>query len=150
MTMTGPAVSGDTEEGSAAVEFLAASLLLLIPIVYVILTFSAVQAATYAAESAARETGRIYSRADSQLAAERHALLATTLAFSDHGIDVTASEVLTVTCAQTPCLTPGGAVHIQVNIDVALPLLPDFVVDRVASSVTVSADAIATVDRFGG
>jgi len=150
MTMTSPVVSGEAEEGSAAVEFLAASLLLLIPIVYVILTFSAVQSATYAAESAARETGRIYSRADSQLAAEHHALLATTLAFSDHGIDVTASEVLRVTCEETPCLTPGGAVHIQVNVDVALPLLPDFVVDHVATSVAVSADAIATVDRFGG
>lgn len=148
--MASALVSDDAEEGSAAVEFLAASLLLLVPIVYVILTFSAVQAATYAAESAAREAGRIYSRADTQAAAERHALLATTLAFSDHGIDVTPSEVLTVRCEETPCLTPGSTVHIQVSVRVPLPLLPDFVVDRVATSVTVSADAIATVDRFGG
>lgn len=148
--MARPLARDGTEEGSAAVEFLAVSLLLLVPIVYVILTFSAVQAATYAAESAAREAGRIYSRADTQPAAERYALLATTLAFSDHGIDVSPREVLTVRCEETPCLTPGGAVHIQVNVDVPLPLLPDFLIDRVAASVTVSADTVATVDRFGG
>lgn len=148
--MSASGVNKDAESGSAAVEFLAASVLLLVPIVYLILTFASVQAATYAAESAARETGRIYSRADTESEARTHAQSATLLAFLDHGIDVAPREVLTITCEETPCLTPGAGVHIRVDVDVPLPLLPDFLAGRVATSVRVTADAIATVDRFGG
>lgn len=146
-----PAGSGQgAERGSATVEFLASTLLLLVPIVYLILTFSAVQAATYAAESAARESSRIYSRATAEHAALSQAQAATYFAFNDHNIHISPSEVLRVTCEASPCLTAGAGVHIRVSIDVALPLLPDFLSSRVPTSVAVSAESLTTVDRFGG
>lgn len=136
------------EEGSAVVEFLATALLLLIPTVYLILTFAAVQAATYAAESAARDVGRILSRSTDLTEAHDRAQITTHLAFADHGIDVDPTRALTVSCEASPCLTPGAGIHIAVNVEVPLPLLPDFLRSSLPAAVTVSADALATVDRF--
>lgn len=138
------------DEGSAIIEFLAASLLLFVPIIYLVLTFAAVQASTYAAESAAREAGRIYARADSEHVAREQAQVATLLAFADHGIDVAPRQVLQVTCEAEPCATPGAGVHIEVRIDVPLPLVPDFIAARVPATVPVTATSYTTVDRFGG
>ena len=148
--MEEPLNRASREDGSAVVEFLAGSVLLLVPIVYLVLTFASVQAARYAAESAARESGRIYSRAPSEQAARERSATATHLAFSDHGIEISPSDTLTVSCEQHPCLTPGAGVHILVHVDVPLPLIPDLLTSRFATSVTVSAEAFTTVDRFGG
>lgn len=137
------------EDGSAAVEFLAGTLLLLIPIVYLILTFASVQAATYAAESAARETGRIYSRASSLGAAETRAATATRLIFLDHGFDPASDYRVTVACAASPCLTPGAGVHVRVEVNVRLPLVPDFLTGALPTSLRLSAEAFANIDRFG-
>ncbi len=142
-----PRLGPKGEDGSAVVEFLAGTLLLLIPIVYLILTFASVQAATYAAEAAARESGRIYARADTIDEAEHRSRAATHLAFADHGFD-SGTHRLTVTCEATPCLTPGAGVHVTIAIDVPLPLIPDFIARAVPTSVRVSADAFATIDRF--
>ncbi len=148
--MTNPRETPDPEDGSAVVEFLAGTLLLLIPVVYLILTFASVQAAMFAAESAARESGRIYSRAPSEIVAQERSAAATHLAFSDHGITVSPREAVTVSCEHRPCLTPGAGIHVRVSIDVPLPLIPDVLSSRMRTSVTVTAESFATVDRFGG
>jgi|SRR5690625_2067065 len=138
----------DVERGGATIEFLAVSVILLVPIVYLILTFSTVQAATYAAESAARESARIYARASDDFTAARHAQQATQLAFSDHGIQVALPQALKVRCEHSPCLTPGGGVQVEVSHNVALPLVPDFLAELPWSSITVVGHAYVTVDRF--
>lgn len=138
------------EKGSATVEFIAGSLVLLLPIVYLLLTFSQVQSATYAAESAARESVRLYARAvDTEIAAQ-HAYQATYLAFLDQGIEVSGNEVLSIICESSPCTTPGSGIHAQVQVAVPLPLVPDFIASKVPTSVTVSADAFSTIERFRG
>lgn len=137
----------EQEDGSATVEFLGVSLLLLIPIVYLILTFAQIQAATYAAEASARAAGRVFAQATDEAAAHRQAVATTALAFADHGMDVS-PDVLQVSCESSPCLSPGSGIHIQVTVPVPLPLVPDFLTTRVPTTVNVSADAYATVDRF--
>lgn len=139
-----------SESGSAVVEFLAGGLLLLIPVVYLILTFAQVQAATYAAEAASREVARVYVRAQSVPEARSRAAVVTRMAFSDQGIDVAPHEILRVTCEDGDCLAPGSSVHVAVDLEVPLPLIPDVVARNVPTSVAVSADAYATIDRFGG
>lgn len=139
-----------TDDGSATVEFLAVSVVLLIPIIYLILTLSHVQAAMYAAEASARTTGRIFAQATDETEARRQAVTTTALAFTDHGMDVPAADLLEISCETTPCLTPGAGVHVRVSVSVPLPLLPDFFATHLAASVDVSADAYTTVDRFGG
>ena len=50
----------DGESGSAAIEFLTVGLLLLVPLVYLVLTLGALQAASFAAEGVARQAARVY------------------------------------------------------------------------------------------
>jgi hypothetical protein len=70
------------ESGNAIVEFLAVTVLLLVPLLYLVLVLARLQAATFAADSAAREAGRVYAQA----------------ATPDEG------SALAVDCSSIPCL----------------------------------------------
>ena len=47
------------ETGSAAIEFVTAGLILLVPIVYLVVALAAIQAGAFAAEAAARQAARL-------------------------------------------------------------------------------------------
>ncbi|MPV87335.1 pilus assembly protein, partial [Georgenia ruanii] len=130
------------------VEFLGVSLLLLVPIVYLVLTLARVQAAAFAAEGAAREAGRILAQAESLDAGVARAERAVALAFSDQGFDVEGGAALAVTCAQDPCLAPGAQVLVRVDMAVDLPLVPDAIRAEVPARVPVSAAHLVVVGTF--
>ena len=140
--------AGEAERGSAVVEFLGMSLLLLVPVVYLVLTLAQVQAAAFAAEGAAREAGRLLARAESLEAGASAARFAVELAFKDQGLDVDGAEALRITCAGEPCLAPGARVVVEVSASVDLPLVPDLVADAVPATVPVSATHVAAVPQF--
>lgn len=142
-------VAGGGERGSAVVEFLGISVLLLIPLVYLVMTLGAVQAATFAAEGAAREAGRIVARAPSMDEAVPRAAMATELAFADHGIAVDGGEAVRYACEADPCHTPGARVHVEVTASVTLPLVPQFLGAVVPMAVTVAGEHLAVVPAFG-
>ena len=52
-----------SDAGNAVVEFLAVTVLFLVPIVYLVLVLGRLQAATFAAQGAAREAGRAFTTA---------------------------------------------------------------------------------------
>ncbi len=106
------------------------------------------QAAAFAAEGAAREAGRILAQAETLDAGATRAQRAVELAFSDQGFDVDGGQVLAVTCAADPCLTPGAQVLVQVGMAVDLPLVPDVVRAEVPAEVPVSAAHLVVVDDF--
>jgi len=130
------------------VEFLGVSLLLLVPVVYLVLTLAQVQAAAFAAEGAAREAGRLLARAQSLEEGVSAARFAVELAFEDQGLDVDGADALRVVCAEEPCLAPGARVMVEVAAVVDLPLVPDFVVDVVPATVPVSATHVTAVPQF--
>jgi len=140
--------NADIESGGATVEFLGVSLMLFIPILYLILTLAQVQAATYAAESAARETVRTYSRASSDSQALNRAQRSTVIIFGDHGLAISPQEALKVHCQLSPCTTPGGGIHAEVQHRVDLPLLPEVFKGSPLTSINVTGRAFATIDRF--
>ena len=77
------------DEGSAAVEFLVVGVLLLVPIAYLVLTLGRVQAATFAAESGAREASRVLATtADGETLAETSVVLA----LADQGFAVVIAD----------------------------------------------------------
>ena len=76
---------GPDDAGSAVIEFLAVTLLLLVPIVYLVLVLGRLQAATFAAEGAAREAGRAFTTAVGPDEGSRQAVAAVHLALSDQG-----------------------------------------------------------------
>ncbi len=136
------------DRGGAIVEFLGVGLVLLLPLVYLVLTLGQVQAAAFAAESAAREAGRVLSQAEDLPVALDRAHHAVRLAFEDHGIAVDPARALAVDCEYDPCLTPGGQVHVEVSAVVGLPLVPAFLGDTLPLEVPVQAAHLAVVPEF--
>lgn len=136
------------DRGSAVVEFLGVSLLLLVPVLYLVLTLGRVQAATFAAEGAAREAGRLISQAETMPEGIAAAHLAVELAFADQGFDVDGAHVLVVTCQDDPCLSPGGYIHLAVGTSVTLPGSPAWLAGVLPDAAQINADALAAVPQF--
>lgn len=109
---------GDPEAGNAPVEFIGWTVMLVVPVVYLLVALAQVQAASFAVSSAADAAGRILEveRGDAAL---MHARTAVALALSDQGIQADAATALTVTCPDTSC----GAAVVRVEVGVDLPLL---------------------------
>jgi len=143
-----PRFGTDGERGSSTIEFLAVTVLMLVPAVYLVLTLAQVQAAAFAAEGAAREAGRHLAQADSFQDGMATATRAVELAFDDQGIEVDGARALAVECSQDPCLSPGAHVAVEVATDVDLPLVPDIVRDVVPAAVPVSAAHVVAVPQF--
>lgn len=131
------------DEGSAAVEFLAVGLLLLVPIAYLSLTLGRVQAATFAAESGAREAARVLTRDDDP----DRARTVVELAVTDQGLPP-AAVALDAECSADPCRTPEAEIAVTVGLVVDLPFVPAFLSDAVPLEVPVQVTRVAVVDRF--
>lgn len=133
------------EEGTATIEFTFLSILLLVPLVYVVLSASQVQRTAYAASEAARDAGRAYVRAASADEGERQALAAAVLAFRDQGLTLP-GDAVRISCSADPCLTPGARVTVDIHAQAVLPGVPS--IGRAAASVAVSASHVEVVDSF--
>ena len=137
---------GDRDDGRAVIEFVFLGLLLLLPLVYLVLTAARLQAAAFSASLAGRESGRAFVTATNDGDARSRAQAAAGLAFDDFSFSSGTS--LSLGCDGSPCLRPEGSVTSTATIEVELPLIPDFLSDRLPSSVTISSSHVATVDRF--
>lgn len=135
------------EEGSAVVEFLGLAFVLLIPLFYLLLFVSQVQAAAYGAVAAADQGAKAAVSQEQETAgASVHAVTMRTL--KDYGVLADMYEV-TVDCHPGSCLErePGMVAQVQVTVQVPLPVLHEaFGVQ--ATPVTVSSDARQRVPRF--
>lgn len=139
------------DDGSSSLEFITIGVLLLVPMVYLVLAVSSVQAATLATEGAARQAARVYVLAETDAAAASAAQRAIAFALADDGLDAGAAEIR-IDCAPNPgtCLTRRGTVTVTVRVEVALPLVPDALNFRTSASVPVQARAAQQVSRFWG
>jgi hypothetical protein len=137
------------EDGSAALEFVTAGLILLVPLVYLVLTLAAVQAGALAVEGAARQAARVFVQSSPEEAASR-AARAIDFGLADYGIASDAASV-TVSCSgssSASCPSRNAVVTVTVAVDVALPLVPDVLDLSRTASVTVQATARQQVSRF--
>ncbi|SQD99449.1 conserved hypothetical protein [Parafrankia sp. Ea1.12] len=85
--LTNVAGRADRDQGSAMIEFVGLSIVLLIPFVYLFLAVFAVQRSAFGVTQAAREAGRAFATSQSETAGLERARLAAQLAFTDQGID---------------------------------------------------------------
>jgi Flp pilus assembly protein TadG len=74
------------DEGTATIEFVGVTLLLLLPLLYLLLSVFSVQRAAFAVTQAAREAGRAYSTAPTAAVGQQRALYAARLAMQDQGV----------------------------------------------------------------
>lgn len=113
----------DAEQGSALVEVTWLSLLLMVPLVYLLMSVFDVQRGAFGVSTASRAAGRAYSLADSPAEGQERARAAAKVALRDQGVD---DFELRITCLpdHASCLTPGSVVRVEVRAQVALPLAP--------------------------
>lgn len=141
----GRIIAGD--DGSAALEFITAGTILLVPLVYLVLAMSALQGGAFAVEGAARQAARVYVQAPDETAARAGALRAVQVGLGDYGIPGDSAAV-TIGCGDEGCLARRSSVTVTVRIRVALPLVPDLLSLRSAASIPIEAVATQTVSRF--
>jgi Na+-transporting methylmalonyl-CoA/oxaloacetate decarboxylase gamma subunit len=135
------------DEGSAVVEFLGVALVLLVPLTYLVLVVGRLQAATFAAEGAAREAARVFVASDEPADGASRALAAAGVAFADQGLRDDPATAVSIACSAA-CLTPGSEVTVDVQVDVPLPFVPAFVRGAVPLEIPVTARRTAVVDEY--
>lgn len=113
----------EADEGTATVEFVWLTLLLLVPFVYLLIAVFDTQRAAYGVSTASRSAARAFLQAQDTAAGEQRARLAARVALKDQGIDDASVQV---TCLPTPaaCLEPGSSVRVVVRVTQPLPLTP--------------------------
>lgn len=148
MTADRPRMGRRVDAGTAVVEFLMLGVLLLVPVAYLALLLGRVQAATYAADAAAREAARALVAAQDEPTGLARARTAVRLALLDQGFEVDPTAVTTLDCSASPCLTLAATVTVRVELDVVLPGVPAGVDRAVPTHVVVRARQTAMVDRF--
>lgn len=114
-----------TDRGTALVEVTWLSILLLVPLVYVMLAVFSVQRSAFAVTAAARAAGRAFVMAPAEDSALARARAAAAVALRDQRLELDRSS-LEVTCTPDPgrCLWPGSVVRVDVSYPVPLPLVP--------------------------
>ncbi|KZC96611.1 MULTISPECIES: hypothetical protein [Clavibacter] len=137
------------DRGSAALEFITAGVLLLVPLVYLVLALSAIQGAALATEGAARQAVRVYVRAADDAAGRREAEAAVEVALADQGVPPT-GIVLDITCTPDPraCHVPRSLVHVSVRVSAGLPLAPPALGPDTPGAVVVAGAADERVSVF--
>jgi len=118
-------MSGRDERGSGLIELVWLTLILIVPLIYVVLTVFSVQRGALATGAAARAAGRAYALAPSDQAGAARARAAALQALSDQG-QTSDGWSLEVSCTPHPqaCHEGGSVITVVVHTQVGLPLLP--------------------------
>ena len=116
------------ESGTATVEFVWLTILLLVPFVYVLIAVFDTQRASYAVSAASRSAARAYLMAADPASAEERARIAAQVALGDQGVDADVH----ISCLPSPadCMQPGSSVQVIVRTIQPLPLTPSVLGDQ--------------------
>jgi Flp pilus assembly protein TadG len=137
------------DAGSAVVEFVWLTVLLIVPLVYLVLAGMSVQRAAFAETDAARDAARAYATAGSDAEGERRAEAAVAIALHDQGVAWTATGRV-VQCGACE-YAAGSEFEVDLQTKVALPFVPSWLCgQRCVAGISVSAHHRETLDCFGG
>jgi hypothetical protein len=136
------------ERGTALVEVTWLSILLLVPLVYVVLAVFDVQRSAFAVDAATRSAGRAYSLAPTEAAGGARARAAAAVALEDQGL-TPHRGTMRLTCAPVPhdCLSPGAVIRVRMVYPVPLPLMPSALGGN-TPSIRVEADHVVPYGTF--
>ncbi|KRB77009.1 hypothetical protein ASE01_09600 [Nocardioides sp. Root190] len=136
------------ERGSGLVEIVWMSIVLLLPLLWIVLSVFEVQRGSFGVSGAARAAARAYALAPSDAAGEKRAAAVARQALADQGLDDVPVRV-TISCTPHPNRCHSGTSVITVRIDsaVTLPLLPD-VLGSGTPRFRLSADHTVPIGRY--
>ncbi|MCU1406994.1 MAG: hypothetical protein JWQ43_3297 [Glaciihabitans sp.] len=139
----------NNERGSASLELITTGLILLVPLIYLVVALSAIQAGAFAVEGAARQAARVFVQGDSEQDAFDSAQRAVEFALADYGLD-SSSALIEIRCDPEPteCLARRGYVTVMVSTTIPLPLVPTVVGSASPASIPLDAAATQRVSRF--
>ena len=111
------------EEGTAPIEFVWLTILLLVPFVYILIAVFDTQRAAYGVSTASRAAARAFIQSPDAATGERRARIAAAVALDDQSLPDAAVQI---TCLPTPtdCLQPGSSVRVRISTTQRLPLAP--------------------------
>lgn len=114
------------EGGSAVVEMAWLSILLLVPLLWIVLSVFEVQRGAFGVSGAVRAAGRAYALAPNDIVGEQRAEAAARRALADQGLEDAPLRVR-VTCTPYPrnCHSGTSVITVRVDSSVTVPLLPD-------------------------
>jgi len=135
---------GRGDDGNALVEFTYLSVLLMVPLVYLLTTVFQVQRAAFGVTEAARQAGRAYVTADTAAQGAIRAQEAADLAMRDQ---IPGFGSARLSFPGSPSLAPGSAVTVVVRHDVTLPILGGLF-GEVEPTIPVRATHVEVVDLF--
>ncbi|WP_353828802.1 hypothetical protein [Agromyces sp. SYSU T0242] len=135
----------DDERGSASLEFLTVGMIMLVPLVYLVLAVGAIQSASLGVEGAARQAARVSVQTTDGASIDSVARAAR-VTLADYGIDEDAIAIA-IDC-DAACDVPGTRVTVRVEVEVALPLVPQLIASAGIGTVHVASEATQTVSRF--
>lgn len=139
------------DRGSAALEFILAGVVLLVPIVYLVIAIGLVQGQSLGAEAGARHLARAISTAADPADAEGRADRVLAAVVEEYGLDEGAVDVsLTCVPSGSTCPQAGATLVVTLTTMVELPLVPPVLgLDRIAR-VPIEATAVQRVSRLWG
>lgn len=105
-----------SQRGSASVEFIGWTVILVVPVLYLMIALAQIQAASFAVASAADSASRILE-VDRSPRALAHARTAVALALADQGVEADPATAMSVTCLED-CATTAV---LRVEVGVGLP-----------------------------
>lgn len=120
----GPGTSGSAgrlvahlrdDSGNAPVEFIGWVLVLVVPILYLLVTLSQIQATSFAVASAADAAARVLAVETGETAQE-HARTAVALTLEDQHVEADPATALTTSCAVAGC-DAGVVVRVEAGVD---------------------------------
>lgn len=135
-----------SDSGTAVIEFIFASIVLLIPVVYLMLAISQLQAASYATTSTAISASRIAARDANP--SERRAHQVADMHFTDFGladVPITIDYSCSGSCGQA-----GSLVTARVETKVSLPGFPLLFGTKHSPHITLRASHTDVVATAGG
>jgi Flp pilus assembly protein TadG len=133
------------QRGSALIEFTLLSVLLLVPLAYLVLAVFSVQRAAFGVTAATREAGRAYvTTTDGDPTVRAQA--AAALALRDQGLILPAGA-LRISC-ETDCRTAGTAVHVALDYTVVLPVVPRALGGHSLGGIPVRGRHTQLIDEF--
>jgi len=144
--MTSPASSG--ERGSGLVEMVWLSLLLLLPLLWIVLSVFEVQRGSFGVSGAARAAARAYALAPDDATGQRRADAVARRVLADQGLRDVPLRVA-VTCSPYPrnCHAGASVITVRVSSSVTLPLLPDLF-GLGAPTFALDAEETVPIGRF--
>jgi hypothetical protein len=135
------------ESGRASIEFLVFTIVVFIPMVFLIQSLWAIQAAAIAVEQASRDAVRVFIQHRDLTPASANAEAVARRVIAEHG--VTGPIRLERSCQPASCLSPGALVSIRLTTEVTLWQVP-LAANAWPLTIPVTASNQARVSAYGG